>query len=549
MARLSGMSRPGNGWLVLATGAVAALLAPAPAGGDTLVVTRHAITDTSDVLESTPALGQAGEAPFVAYYSVPASGGSPLPGDILGRFLSADGAPLALPVRFSNDSPDQATDDGLPSASGPLVVYSAAPFAPGGARALLFDLSTFATESLSVAPEVVGGIGIRGRVAAWIGGTDGTPVLNFLNLDWPVRVPGIIADGTLDRGSLAVGDHYVVFERTKALPVRSVEAYRISSGASVTVADDPDHDHADPATSGDWVAYQSVDAAYNYAIELVNPITSERREIVEGPVVESPSIDGDYLTFDSNVNGNFDVFLYRISDATTYQLTSSPADERLSQVRGNLVAYVDFGNGADIHVAKLDFVSGDACASHGGDSDGDGVCDDVDNCPATANPGQEDTDGDGIGDACDATPDACSVELDSCRSELGTCTNQLVAARAAGAQCTGDLDACGSALVGTQDQLASAQAQLAECQARPVFTDADGDGEADATDACPGTPPGAEVDQSGCSLAQFCGAVDVGGLRGALLCRMRDWKNDEGLAPRDCRPLGGACQPASMHKP
>jgi M6 family metalloprotease-like protein len=36
-----------------------------------------------------------------------------------------------------------------------------------------------------------------------------------------------------------------------------------------------------------------------------------------------------------------------------------------------------------------------------GDADGDGVPDNVDNCPLVANPDQKDTDGDGIGDACE----------------------------------------------------------------------------------------------------------------------------------------------------
>lgn len=45
------------------------------------------------------------------------------------------------------------------------------------------------------------------------------------------------------------------------------------------------------------------------------------------------------------------------------------------------------------------------CAAKGGDTDGDGICDDDDNCPYTPNQYQEDTDGDGIGNVCDDTPD------------------------------------------------------------------------------------------------------------------------------------------------
>lgn len=37
-------------------------------------------------------------------------------------------------------------------------------------------------------------------------------------------------------------------------------------------------------------------------------------------------------------------------------------------------------------------------------SDGDGICDDVDNCIGLENPDQVDTDGDALGDACDSCP-------------------------------------------------------------------------------------------------------------------------------------------------
>jgi hypothetical protein len=68
------------------------------------------------------------------------------------------------------------------------------------------------------------------------------------------------------------------------------------------------------------------------------------------------------------------------------------------------------------------------------DTDGDGVCDDKDNCPLIANADQTDTDGDTVGDACDKCKTvAGDVELNGCPANqppIAACQNVTVDADA-----------------------------------------------------------------------------------------------------------------------
>jgi hypothetical protein len=173
------------------------------------------------------------------------------------------------------------------------------------------------------------------------------------------------------------------------------------------------------------------------------------------------------------------------------------------------------------------------------DDDADGVVAVIDNCRSVPNPDQADTDGDGVGDACNDAEDA---DGDEYRDDLDTCPelpdDQLDRdGDGVGDACDPYPDDPDNEKAQLRFELAVCDDALLMCLERRFFIDVDGDGEEDSTDACPETPQGEAVDSAGCSVAQFCDLVNPLPRPQRLgRCARSDWQNDEPekRLPLDC---------------
>jgi hypothetical protein len=111
-----------------------------------------------------------------------------------------------------------------------------------------------------------------------------------------------------------------------------------------------------------------------------------------------------------------------------------------------------------------------------------------------------------LGRDASAQGTTCEDDLAACQAALATCPEELASCETARAECSADL--------------AEAEAALAAATA-----DEDGDGVRDQVDQCSGSQ--GAVDLAGCTIAQFCTAVNATSRPGKVACKKSDWRNDE----------------------
>jgi hypothetical protein len=157
------------------------------------------------------------------------------------------------------------------------------------------------------------------------------------------------------------------------------------------------------------------------------------------------------------------------------------------------------------------------------DTDGDGVCDDVDNCPTVANPRQEDANGNGIGDACepvDTDGDGIDDSIDNCPTVKNPgqedsdgdgvgdlCDNcpNVVNPRQEDTDGDGTGDAC-EKIVDPDADLDGVFDPIDNCvnTFNPGQEDFDGDGVGDVCDNCPSAANADQLDSDGDTLGDAC---------------------------------------------
>jgi beta propeller repeat protein len=335
-----------------------ALVKTAVAPAEALVVEAFPIA-TSAAFETSPRLGADKRGAFIVYTYQPLIDGALGRGHILSQHIkSLDVQPIS-----DGRTDDQMGDvDGGNSIEG-RIVYSAYDKEGSGAIRLFSNYVGDVVpvgpyrKSMTVSTGPVGEARIHGDHIVFVSGAAGATSIMYMNTAWIGTDidPFPISNTQTAATNVEIGEKYAVWDETLGTD-SYVVAYELASGTPRFFAADPNLQERRPATSGDWVVWEAkANDSTVTSIFARNLATNEVRTVANnGANNLHPAIDRDHIVFESDRDGDFDIYLYRIADGVTYQVTNSPGDQFLPSIHAEFVAWVDGQTGnRDVWVGKF----------------------------------------------------------------------------------------------------------------------------------------------------------------------------------------------------
>lgn len=313
--------------------------------------------------QSTPVVCHDAVGDYIAYTSRPLVNGAPGPADIYYQRLD-NGQPVGEKVAVATSAAEEILGD----CSGDYIVYLVAAASGTDAQIILYQISTGQSRALT-ALTAVSSPKIYGDAVVWIQMAPYGAQAVMYSVSSGVPVQAVVIAGPVPPVlQLDVGDRFIVWSQSVGGQL-DVAAYDMITGVTFAVADDPGFDERSPSTDSAWIAYEAVNRINPAGVDIlaVNLDTWEVRTVAKnGALNQHPRISGNLISYESNVAGNWDIYVYRIEQKDTYQVTTRPDDQHLNDIVGNVVTYVDSRNGNDdVFASVLSFVTAGPVAAAG----------------------------------------------------------------------------------------------------------------------------------------------------------------------------------------
>jgi hypothetical protein len=304
---------------------------------------------------STPVIGQDTIGDYIVYTQYPIVNGVGGNSSIFYQRV-ASGQPTGSPVPVAESSENQYLND----ASGDYIVYTRAPSVGMPGDIVLFQISTGLANRLTstgdcISPRIFGQYVVFLQELAV-----GMQVLLYdIGSGLPAQT-SVMAGPTPSIGDAAIGDRFIVWSQLVNNQY-DVAAFDMQKGLTESVSANAQLNEQDVATDGAWITFEtsSVTNPAGVSIQAINMDTGATLTIADnGSDNQRPDISGDLLAYESNILGYYQIFIYRLAEGDTFRATGTTHDERLNNIYGPLVTYVDDRTGTyNVFASSLTFVT------------------------------------------------------------------------------------------------------------------------------------------------------------------------------------------------